>query len=197
MLNWLDGRNSSSFENIVWEKNQLSFSIMRSISANNLKAMLPIHTETGKLVSIARDGQPLPFSTQTIKGIDYAFFAAAPGTVSYTASYQPSSVEKTPSIKNHQKSPREKSKDSTGGRPFYVNVMPNPGLSYFNVVMNSSDAEPATVKVSDVSGRILESYDKITSTGILRIGQKWRSGTYFVDVMQGRKSKVIKVIKVN
>jgi hypothetical protein len=47
--------------------------------------MLPTRDGTGTLASLTRNGSPVSFATQTIKGIEYAVFAAGAGT--YSAAY--------------------------------------------------------------------------------------------------------------
>ena len=85
MLNWLDGRNTSSFENIVWNKNQLSFDINAGDKTLGLNALLPTNLPKGKLKSILKNGKNLPFTTEIIKGITYAFFDGGSGR--YIAKY--------------------------------------------------------------------------------------------------------------
>ncbi len=85
MLEWLDGRNGSSFGSLVWNNNQLSFMIAVGAGANNLKAMLPVTSSVGQLTGITFNSSPVAYETQTIKGVQYAFFNAAAGN--YVASY--------------------------------------------------------------------------------------------------------------
>lgn len=85
LLTWLDGRNSSSFGSITWSGNTLTFNITQATGARNLQALLPTNGPSGTLSSITRSGNPVAFSTQTIKGVHYAMFAAVTG--SYQAVY--------------------------------------------------------------------------------------------------------------
>ena len=85
MLQWLDGRNGSSFNSLAWSGNVLSFSITVGANANNLRAMLPANTGTLGLSSILLNGSPLSYQFQTIKGVQYAMFAASAGN--YQATY--------------------------------------------------------------------------------------------------------------
>jgi hypothetical protein len=85
MLGWLDGRNSSSFDSLSWDGDTLSFSITAGQGANNLRAMLPIQTAAGPVTSISYNGAPISFTTEVIKGVEYAFFPALPGA--YQAAY--------------------------------------------------------------------------------------------------------------
>ena len=85
MLEWLDGRNGSSFEGLSWNNNKLQFSIDVGAGANGLRAMVPTNSAVGALTGVTRDGNPVATTTQTIKGVEYAFIDAAPG--SYEATY--------------------------------------------------------------------------------------------------------------
>ena len=90
MLQWLDGRNNSSFIINGWQNSTLSFSITVGAGARNLQAILPANAGGAGLSSLSRDGQPLSFTLQSIKGIQYAMFAAT--AASYTATYGGSAV---------------------------------------------------------------------------------------------------------
>ncbi|MBX2921807.1 MAG: DUF4082 domain-containing protein [Chitinophagaceae bacterium] len=85
MLTWLDGRNNSSFGAMNWADNELSFSITAAEGADFLQAMLPKYVNNLKLSSITRNGVPVPFTSQMIKGIEYGFYEAATGN--YMANY--------------------------------------------------------------------------------------------------------------
>ena len=89
MLTWLDGRNDSSFKSIAWNGNTLSFTISVGTGARNLQAMVPINSSAGSLSSLSTSGTSVNYTTQTIKGVQYAFFAAVAG--SYQATYGGSS----------------------------------------------------------------------------------------------------------
>ena len=87
MLTWLDGRNNSSFTNLVWNSNTLTFVINTNASARNIKAMLPALAAVGlRLKSVSKNGTPLAYRFETIKGIEYAFFDASNGN--FTAVYE-------------------------------------------------------------------------------------------------------------
>jgi hypothetical protein len=85
-LEFIDGRNASSFQNLTWASNSLSFTIVVGTGAQNLTAMLPTAGPDGTVLSgITRGGSGVPYQVQTIKGIEYAMFPAAAGA--HTASY--------------------------------------------------------------------------------------------------------------
>ncbi len=87
MVTWLDGRNTSSFNELQWNGSNLSFAIDVGTGANGLQAMLPTNSRGGFLTNITRDTVSVPFTTETIKGIEYALFPAGEG--SYSVTYLP------------------------------------------------------------------------------------------------------------
>src|SRR5215217_4625908 len=87
MLEWLDGRNGSSFKDLSWnaDANSLSFTVAAGAGANGLQAMVPARSDAGPLTGLTRDGAQVNTTKKTIKGVEYAFFAASAGN--YVASY--------------------------------------------------------------------------------------------------------------
>jgi hypothetical protein len=83
LLDWLDGRNGSSFQGVSYSDGQLRFGVTGG--ARGLEAMVPASSATGGLTSLTRDGAPVSFAARRVKGIDYLVFEAAPG--SYVAAY--------------------------------------------------------------------------------------------------------------
>jgi Domain of unknown function (DUF4082)/Bacterial Ig-like domain len=99
LLTWLDGRNSSSFTSMAWNGNTLSFTINVGAGAAGLRAMIPTAGPGGSVLStLNRGGTGVTFTRETIKGMEYATFAAAPGT--YSASYTASLAAPTISQAN-------------------------------------------------------------------------------------------------
>src|SRR6185295_1880800 len=105
MLDWIDGRNSSSFGSVAFSSGALTFTISAATGSNGLTAMVPAQARGGALLGITRDGSPVSATPQVIKGVAYAFFDAAVG--SYTATYAVdvtapviSSVTATPGLNN-------------------------------------------------------------------------------------------------
>ena len=86
LLDWLDGRNSSSFRGIASNGPMLSFSVAVGAGANGLQVMLPTASPSGTLRTLSMNGSAVAFTRQTIKGVEYALFVATSGT--YQASYQ-------------------------------------------------------------------------------------------------------------
>ena len=87
-LEWMDGRDTSTFTSFTWSSNQLSFTLRPGTGARGLRAMLPMSTATANLTGITRDGGTVvPYTIQTIKGLEYAVFDAQ--NARYTATYGP------------------------------------------------------------------------------------------------------------
>jgi hypothetical protein len=85
MLNWLDGRNGSSFRRLSFARGRLRFAVAPAAGARGLEAMVPARGATGELTGLTRDGARVNVTRRTVKGIDYAMFAAGAGD--YVATY--------------------------------------------------------------------------------------------------------------
>jgi hypothetical protein len=85
LLKWVDGRNNSTIRGLNWNAGTFTFTTTLAANANGLQTMLPLQGPTGTLTSISRAGTPIPYTTQTIKGIPYAFFTTT--TATYQATY--------------------------------------------------------------------------------------------------------------
>ena len=87
MLTWLDGRNGSAFEAIGYASDTLSFRVSVGAGATGLRGMVPATFGGKAIAGMTRDGAPIAFTRETIKGVEYAFFAAATGA--YAVGYAP------------------------------------------------------------------------------------------------------------
>jgi hypothetical protein len=85
LLDWLDGRDNSSFGGLTYDGSRLRFTLNQAGGARGLEAMLPAAAAAGALSGLTRDGVGVPLGSRSVKGIDYRVFAAAPG--SYVATY--------------------------------------------------------------------------------------------------------------
>jgi hypothetical protein len=82
LLRWLDGRNASSFKDISFDTDgTLRFTVVQDGKAKGLMAMIPAQG----LGTVTKDGDPVAYATQTIKGIQYAMLPDASGD--YVAKY--------------------------------------------------------------------------------------------------------------
>ena len=85
MLDWLDGRNNSTFSNYAWANSKLSFTVTQDPRALNLKGMLPNTVSAGSFISLTLNGVPVTTTTDSIKGVRYILFDALNGN--YVATY--------------------------------------------------------------------------------------------------------------
>ncbi len=80
LLEWVDGRNASSFSSLAWNAGTLTFTTTIGSGANGLQTLLPTQGPAGTLRRITCGGTSRSFSTQTMKGVQYAMFTAVGGT---------------------------------------------------------------------------------------------------------------------
>ena len=77
-------------------------------------------------------------------------------------------------------------------------VYPNPASSYFNIIINANATkEKIVLKVFDQYGRLIEVRNNIINRSSVRIGDRYRPGTYFAKIVKGKESKVLKLVKLS
>ena len=78
-----------------------------------------------------------------------------------------------------------------------VTVMPNPSSTNFRIFVSGNNLkEPVKLIISDMLGRVIET--RITYAGqIITIGEKYRSGTYAVRIIQSKKIRQLILIKIS
>lgn len=79
---------------------------------------------------------------------------------------------------------------------FRVNVSPNPSSGAFRIQVISKSIEPISVRVMDLSGKVL-TFNSNVIKGSIVLGNELRAGTYIAEVIQGTSRQVIKLVKVN
>ena len=79
---------------------------------------------------------------------------------------------------------------------FRVNVYPNPSAGAFRIQVISKSMEAVSVKVMDLSGKVLTVNSNVIKGSIV-LGNELRPGTYLAEVIQGSSRQVIKLVKVN
>ena len=78
-----------------------------------------------------------------------------------------------------------------------VTVGPNPSNTHFNLSVSSKNNDPVTVRVLDNFGKEMEKHERVSASGVLRLGDKLKTGLYFVEVIQGGERKTVAVLKIN
>ncbi|MBA3285833.1 MAG: T9SS type A sorting domain-containing protein, partial [Nitrosopumilus sp.] len=79
---------------------------------------------------------------------------------------------------------------------FSIKVIPNPSQHYFSIITRSNLDRPVTVKVMDVLGRLVESKQNISANTTFTIGENYKPGVYFMEVMQGKERKILRLVKI-
>ena len=81
------------------------------------------------------------------------------------------------------------------GQLLDIKVLPNPTTDNFRILVQTYSKEPLQIRVTDASGRVLENYSNVSPYSVIKIGDKFINGVYFAQVIQGNKSKVVKLVK--
>jgi hypothetical protein len=129
----------------------------------------------------------------------YSTVSAFPNNTYQTSNYWVDVIFTTGSSSRimTQQSSRPPSNEEITEKKLIVKITPNPAASFFKLVIMNEDKAPASVRISDISGRVLEHYEKVASGSLLQIGHVLTPGTYFAEIIQGDQRKVMKIIKVN
>jgi uncharacterized delta-60 repeat protein len=75
-------------------------------------------------------------------------------------------------------------------------VFPNPATHYFTLRLESSNTDPISIRVIDVSGKLLEATTTTSNHEDWRFGNAYAPGVYYAQVQQGNEKVSIKVIKL-
>ncbi|HEY1017859.1 MAG TPA: T9SS type A sorting domain-containing protein, partial [Sediminibacterium sp.] len=84
---------------------------------------------------------------------------------------------------------------TTSEEELKVTVMPNPSTTYFTLKLESKYETPVNLRVMDGAGRVVDARSKLGSNSTFQIGHSYSSGTYYAELIQGTKRKVVQLIK--
>lgn len=76
-----------------------------------------------------------------------------------------------------------------------VSAYPNPTANYFTISVNSNNKEEIMLQVLDQNGRTMDTRRKLIPGSVIRFGDKYIPGSYYVRIIQGKEHKEIKLIK--
>lgn len=79
---------------------------------------------------------------------------------------------------------------------FNVIAYPNPSATSFTVTIQTNPKERIVMQVVDMYGRIIETRN-VNANSVIRLGDRYRPGTYFVRIVQGNQHKELKLVKLN
>jgi N-acetylneuraminic acid mutarotase len=77
-----------------------------------------------------------------------------------------------------------------------VSAVPNPASYYFTLSMKSNSSKPAQLRLINEVGQVLEVRSNITPNNTYNVGQTFRPGIYYAEVIQEGKRATVKLIKV-
>ncbi|MEI9808752.1 MAG: DUF4082 domain-containing protein [Bacteroidota bacterium] len=151
------------------------------------------------LLSLGNAGTPLNYSLFVVPG------AMGAGLLNITSTYSATKTETCANSANAVTSARQVQSQPAGktmeeqpvDQQLDIRVMPNPGIDYFNITIKGSGKDPVSIRILDIFGQVVEKYEKINTSAVLRVGHGWTGGTYFAEVIQGGQRKVVKLIKTN
>jgi hypothetical protein len=76
-----------------------------------------------------------------------------------------------------------------------IRVLPNPSTRNFTMNISANIDAPIYLRVIDVSGRIIER-KTISADQTIKVGNNYRSGIYFAEVIQGNERRIVKLVKI-
>lgn len=77
-----------------------------------------------------------------------------------------------------------------------VVAYPNPTTNHFSITVQANAKEKIMMQVVDMYGRVVETRN-VPANSIVRFGDRYATGTYFVRIMQGKEHKEIKLVKLS
>jgi len=86
-------------------------------------------------------------------------------------------------------------KETPGNGKLALAAMPNPSVKGFMLNVTGDATSQLMLRVMDISGRIIETKN-VTSNQSIRIGDNYRAGMYFAEVVQGNERKIVKLVKI-
>lgn len=87
---------------------------------------------------------------------------------------------------------------SAGSGVIVSNVFPNPSSASFRLVLQGIEEDQnVSVRVSDLSGRLVDQFAYDTYAGSIEFGENLNSGVYIVTSQQGENISVSRIVKTN
>ncbi len=87
-------------------------------------------------------------------------------------------------------------KNKTTDEGFTVKVFGNPSTSYFTLQLQSSNHTPVQIRITDVTGKMVEAKANNNANSTIHVGHDFRSGIYYAELQQGMSRKVVQLVKL-
>ena len=78
---------------------------------------------------------------------------------------------------------------------FLVTASPNPSTDRFEVRTMSKSADPVSMTVTDLLGRVIERREHVSPNSVVSLGERYSIGVYFILIRQGDRQERLKVVK--
>ncbi len=75
-----------------------------------------------------------------------------------------------------------------------VAASPNPSASYFDIRLSRAVARNSFINIYDANGKLVQKLQGLSSSTI-RVGDTWKAGIYFAEVVNGEERKTIRLVK--
>jgi hypothetical protein len=75
-------------------------------------------------------------------------------------------------------------------------ALQNPAAGNFNIIVRSGNTDKVTIQVVDVHGRLVDKLQNVQINQPVRFGEKYSSGIYMLNVLQGQSVKQLKLVKM-
>jgi hypothetical protein len=82
------------------------------------------------------------------------------------------------------------------GAALHLQALPNPSASFFTLQVQGTGTHPILIRVVDALGRLVESRQLPAAGAILQLGQRYPTGTYFIQASQQNQSKTLHLLKI-
>ncbi len=78
---------------------------------------------------------------------------------------------------------------------FAISGYPNPSRTGFSIKIDGLSTEKASIRVTDMTGRLVEERSNISANQVLKVGDNYRAGMYYIEVTQGNNKQNLKLVK--
>ena len=76
-----------------------------------------------------------------------------------------------------------------------VRAFPNPSAAYFTLQLRGGTAQPLQLRVLDANGRVVEARTGVAPYSSFQVGQHYRPGIYYAEIVQGGQKQTVKLVK--
>jgi hypothetical protein len=78
-----------------------------------------------------------------------------------------------------------------------VKVSSNPTTNHFTLFIQSNEDSPVTLRIHNMTGLLMDNKSDLPLNSSINVGENFKSGAYFAEILQGDKRKIVKLLKAN